>query len=165
MGAGVNTADPDFGAAFLENDDTGIPTLLFGRREGLGDADIYESKLLVNGSFGPGVLVTELSTPYDDLRPTVRPNGLELLFNSDRPGSLGLGQGHDLWVSTRATIFKPWSTPVNVGPIVNTEFNEQFPALSSDGATLIFSSNRPNGQGQSGSDLYMSSRDVHHKHR
>lgn len=158
LGAGVNTADPDFGAAFLENDDTGIPTLFFGRKEGFGDADIYVSKLLASGSFGPGVLVTELSTPYDDLRPTIRPNGLELLFNSDRPGSLG----HDLWVSTRATIFKPWSTPVNVGPIVNTEFDELFPALSSDGATLIFSSDRPGGKG--GSDLYVSSRDVHHKH-
>ena len=97
------------------------------------------SKLLADGSFGPGVLVTELSTPYDDLRPTVRPNGLELLFNSDRPGSLA----NDLWVSTRKTIFSPWSTPVNAGPIINTEFNEQFPALSSDGEALIFSSNRP----------------------
>ena len=48
------------------------------------------------------------------------------------------------WVSTRETICAPWSTPVNVGPIVNTEFNEQFPALSSDGATLIFSSNPSN---------------------
>ena len=152
VGAGINTADPDFGAAFLENEATGIPTLLFGRREGFGDADIYSSRLLANGSFGPGVLITELSTPYDDFRPTVAGNGLELFFNSDRPGSMG----HDLWVSTRSATFRPWSTPVNAGPIVNTEFNEQFPALSADGETLIFSSNRPGGEG--GSDLYMSSR-------
>ena len=155
LGAGINTVDPDFGAAFLENDDTGIPTLLFGRRENFGDADIYMSELLANGSFGPGVLITELSTPFDDLHPTVRPNGLELLFNSDRPGSLA----NDLWVSTRKTIFSPWSTPVNAGPIINTEFNEQFPALSSDGEALIFSSNRPGGEG--GSDLYMTSRAKH----
>ena len=155
LGAGINTVDPDFGAAFLENDDTGIPTLLFGRRENFGDADIYMSELLANGSFGPGVLITELSTPFDDLRPTVLPNGLELLFNSDRPGSLA----NDLWVSTRKTIFSPWSTPVNAGPIINTEFNEQFPALSSDGEALIFSSNRPGGEG--GSDLYMTSRAKH----
>jgi len=157
LGAGINTADPEFGAAFLENDDTGIPTLLFVRREGFGgNADIYVSELLADDSFGPGVVITELSTPFDDLRPTIRPNGLELFFASNRPGSLR----HDLWVSTRATIFEPWSTPVNAGPIVNTEFNELFPALSSDGATLIFSSDRPNDNART--DLYVSSRDRRH---
>jgi Tol biopolymer transport system component len=155
LGTGINTADPDFGAVFLESDDTGTPSLFFGRRESFGDADIYMSELLADGSWGPGVVITALSTPFDDLHPTVRPNGLELLFNSDRPGS----QAHDLWVSTRQTVFAPWSTPVNVGPELNTEFNEQFPALSSDGATLIFASNRPGGEGQT--DLYVSSREKH----
>jgi len=155
LGAGINTADPEFGAAFLENEDTEIPSLHFGRRTGFGDADIFMSELQADGSFGPGVLVTELSTPFDDLRPTIRPNGLELLLSSDRPGS----QRYDLWISTRESIFEPWSAPVNAGPIVNTVFDEQFPALSADGTTLVFSSNRPGGQGAS--DLYVSVRQDH----
>jgi hypothetical protein len=65
------------------------------------------SELLADGSWGPGLLITELSTPFDELSPTVRPNGLELLFNSDRPAS----QAYDLWVSTRETIFRPGQLP------------------------------------------------------
>jgi hypothetical protein len=47
--------------------------------------------------------------------------------------------------------------PVHLGPVVNGEFDDIFPALASDGATLIFSSDRPGGFG--GTDLYVSSRD------
>src|SRR5262245_4902760 len=36
--------------------------------------------------------------------------GLEIFFASDQPGTLG---GLDLWVSTRATVFDTWSTPVS----------------------------------------------------
>jgi hypothetical protein len=158
LGRGVNTSDPDFGAAFLENEATGIPTLLFGRREGFGDADIYVSEIEADGSAGEGVLVPELSTPFDDLRPTVRPDGLELFFNSNRPGSIpnDLTISNDLWTSSRQTILSPWSTPRNAGPGINTPFDERFPALSADGRTLIFSSNRPGTRGPS--DLYMSTR-------
>jgi hypothetical protein len=44
---------------------------------------------------------------------------------------------------------------MNLGSGVNTGFNDTFPALSSDGMTLIFTSDRP---GFGGSDLSMSSR-------
>jgi hypothetical protein len=165
LGSAVNTVYPDFGAAFLEDEDGGISVriededggfsaLLFGRREGFGDADIYMSSVAADGSFGPSRPVKELSTPDDDLRPTIRPDGLELFFNSTRPSSLL----NDLWVSTRATASSPWSDPVNVGSPINTEFNERFPALSRDGKTLVFSSNRPGSIDES-DDLYLSTRE------
>ena len=162
LGAGVNGTANDFGPDFLANDEIGMPVLFFGSsRPGLGGFDIYISHLLANGSFGAATLITELSSPQNDLRPTVRPDGLELFFDSNRPGPPGvLGIGlRDLWTSTRESVSEPWSTPTNLGPIVNSEFNEGFPALSSHGATLIFSSDRPGGFG--GSDLYLSSRDKH----
>jgi hypothetical protein len=164
LGAGINGSANDYGPGFLENDDIGIPSLFFGsnRAGGAGGFDVYISHLQANGSFGPGFLIVELSSPQADFRATVRPNGLELFFDSDRPGPPGVvGIGlRDLWVSTRETVSLPWSIPVHVGPIVNSEFDDMFPALTSDGTTLVFSSDRPGGFG--GTDLYLSSRDRHH---
>lgn len=163
LGAGINGLANDYGPGFLENDDIGTPSLFFGsnRPGGAGGFDVYISNLQANGSFGPGFLITELSSPHADFRVTVRPNGLELYFDSARPGPPGVvGIGlRDLWVSRRETVSTPWSIPVHVGSIVNSEFDDIFPALTSDGTTLIFSSDRPGGVG--GTDLYLSSRDKH----
>ena len=41
--------------------------------------------------------------------------------------------------------FGPWSKPVNLGPVVNSQFNERFPAISKDGLSLYFQSDRPGG--------------------
>lgn len=38
--------------------------------------------------------------------------------------------------------FGPWSAPVNLGPSINSNCNDQHPALSKDGLTLVFASNR-----------------------
>jgi hypothetical protein len=43
--------------------------------------------------------------------------------------------------------FSAWSSPVNLGPVVNSAFNEQHPSLSRDGLSLYFVSNRPTGFG------------------
>jgi hypothetical protein len=161
LGAGVNGASNDFGPGFLENDDIGLPILFFGsnRPQGAGGFDIYVSGLLANGWFGPAVLVTELSTPFADFRPSLSSNGLELVFDSNRPapaGVAGLGL-RDLWTSSRQLVSSPWAPPTNLGPIVNSPADDAFPALSADGTTLIFVSNRSNGAG--GSDLYWSKRE------
>ena len=59
--------------------------------------------------------------------------------------------------------FGPWSAPVNLGPVVNSPYNDQHPALSKDGLSLIFASDRPGGFGVPGSangfDLWVSQRD------
>ncbi|MBL7044774.1 MAG: protein kinase [Pirellulaceae bacterium] len=46
--------------------------------------------------------------------------------------------------------------PVNVGPIVNSRFDDTAPAISADGLTLLFNSDRPGGEGDS--DLWMCTR-------
>ena len=53
--------------------------------------------------------------------------------------------------------FSGWSEPVNVGPGVNSPFQERSPALSPDKLSLYFTSDRPGGFG--GSDIYVSRRD------
>ncbi len=84
-------------------------------RPGLGGADIYKSTLGADGSFGPPVLVPELSSPQGDARPAIRADGLELILHSNRPGPLQScpansptpSGGQDLWVSTRSAVTDP----------------------------------------------------------
>jgi Tol biopolymer transport system component len=59
-------------------------------------------------------------------------------------------------VAQRPSVDAPWGPPVNLGPSVNTPFNEGGPNLSLDGHRLYFQSNRPGGFG--GTDLYVSHR-------
>jgi Tol biopolymer transport system component len=87
-----------------------------------------------------------------DVAPDLSSDGLTLLFASDRPG----GEGDlDLYMSTRATLASAWSTPVNLGMVINTSFVESGPCLSSDELSLYFHSSAP---GVGGRDLFVSTR-------
>jgi hypothetical protein len=155
LGPSVNTpadeADPDY----FVDPATGKATLYLtsNRSGGVGDNDIYQSTQNEDGSFNPPVLVSELSAPHFEGRMTVRYDGLEIIFVSDRPGGAG---DLDLWVSTRQATSDAWSPPINLSPIVNTPSDERAPNLSSDGMTLFFQSAREGGLG--GPDQWMTTR-------
>jgi Tol biopolymer transport system component len=155
LGAAVNSGFTDAGPSYFENDDVGIPLLYLAsnRPGGPGGLDLYVSKMTLNGSFGPPLLIGELSGPANDGTPSLRFDGLEVFFFSNRPG----GQGNaDVWVASRETAQNSWSEPINPGPAINSASNESFPMLSSGRETLYFNSNRPGGFG--GDDLYVSTR-------
>jgi hypothetical protein len=154
LGSGVNTASNDNGVGYFENDG-GAPQLFFGsdRPGGSGDADVYVSERRADGTWGPSTRVPELSSSGADNRPSVRDDGLELVFYSNRVGGLG---GNDLWASTRPTVASPWSAPVNLGAPVNSSADDGHPYLSADGRTLVSYSSRPGGSG--GRDLYTATR-------
>ncbi len=57
--------------------------------------------------------------------------------------------------------FSDWSTPINLGPIVNSALNDSQPAISKDGRSLYFSSTRPGGLGNV--DMYVSQRANRHE--
>ncbi|PYP35025.1 MAG: hypothetical protein DMD48_14810, partial [Gemmatimonadetes bacterium] len=84
---------------------------------------------------------------------TIRRDGLEMIISSGRPGGVG---SEDLWVSTRSSTLDPWGTPVNLGPVVNSSAFDGAPALSFDGTTLYFFSERSGGLGNR--DLYVTTR-------
>lgn len=90
-----------------------------------------------------------INSTYDDKCPFVR--GRHMVFASDRSGGLG---GYDLYYS----VFRDgkWSSPVNLGPGINSPANEYRPVLGIDlkfeNRFLIFSSDRSGGKG--GYDLY-----------
>lgn len=52
-----------------------------------------------------------------------------------------------LAIPTNAQRFTPWSAPLNLGPLVNSASDDMHPAVSPDGRSLYFSSNRPGGKG------------------
>ena len=158
LGCVVNTPYVNAGPTIFEDESTGITTLYFTVRNNPPGSDqgfdVYASTRIGDeGAFGAPVLVRELSSPFRDTRTAIRRDGLEIFLSSGRPGGVG---SEDLWVSTRASTLDPWSTPVNLGAVVNTTAFDGGPALSFDGTTLYFHSNRPDGFG--GNDLYVTTR-------
>ena len=141
-----------------EDETTGRTQLYFSSgRPGLGLLDIYVSEAVSDekGDFGPPSRVAELSTSYTDYQPVLRRDGLELFFASNRPGSIGTYP--DLWTSTRVSTLDPWSPPVSLGTLVNSDQYDFHPTLSWDGTTLIFASER-GGPGVVWGDLWMTTR-------
>jgi hypothetical protein len=149
LGPLINSAFDDGGPTLVEEDDTVI--LYFAsNRPGGQDLDIYSAVMNNDGSFQMPEPITEINSIGRDSRTAIRRDGLELLITSNRPGTVG---ALDLWVSTRDSIFEPWSSPENLGPTINSGSNDGAPALTSDAETLFFYSNRPGGLG--GNDLYV----------
>jgi len=53
----------------------------------------------------------------------------------------------------------PWSTPVNLGQVVNSTFNDRHPAISPNGLSLYITSDRPGGFGPKGTfNIWVSQR-------
>ncbi|KPL21639.1 MAG: hypothetical protein AMJ75_09610 [Phycisphaerae bacterium SM1_79] len=81
-------------------------------------------------------------------------NSLLLFFSGDtispyRPGGFGLS---DIWMTRRVMRDNVWSKPVNLGPLVNSPFQEYGPVISEEDSTLFFMSTRPGGSGND--DIY-----------
>lgn len=62
----------------------------------------------------------------------------------------------DLTQPALSSVYSGWSTPVNLGPAINSPANEQNPTLSKDGLSLYFTSNRTDGLGNL--DIWVSRR-------
>ncbi len=144
LGAVVNTADGEIGAGYFEDPTNGTAVLYFSseRTGGLGGEDFWQSTRNANGTFNAPTNVAVLNSTSFDRNSSVRHDGLEIYFASERDGGLG---GRDIWVSTRASLAAPWNPPVNVAS-VNSSGSDQTPSLSADGSILYFASSRDGSQ-------------------
>jgi len=140
--------------------ETWFGTFLFYSSTGNGgDSDIYVSRMEADGTFGPGRVVRELSTEFEDIMPNVRARddgSFEIVFSSNRPTwgrNYPAKGGQDVYISQSWWLTGRWSTPVNLGEAVNTPGVEQRATLSADGKRLYF--------GRDG-DLFVSGRSGHH---
>lgn len=78
-----------------------------------------------------------------DSQPCVSADGNILYFASNRPGGQG---GIDIWM-TKKTPDGEWGVPVNLGPTINTMYDEKSPFIHTDSQTLYFSSTGHPGVG------------------
>lgn len=167
----------DAGPNVWEDSATGVIYLYFTRNLTPLDGDGFDiyvtnctsdiSNCIKNQLWAPGIFDANLSSPTRDTRTGIRRrDGLEMLITTNRAGSLG---GLDIWVSSRASANDPWSAPLNLNvenldkggtTDLNTSFNDAAPALSDDGETMLFYSNRPGGYG--GTDLCVTTRQKVH---
>jgi hypothetical protein len=77
-----------------------------------------------------------INTKYWESHAAISQDNKKLYFTSNRKGTLG---GLDIYVSTRDST-GDWGPAVNLGPTINTLYNEESPFLSHDDKTLFFSS-------------------------
>jgi hypothetical protein len=100
------------------------------------DGIIYTTSLK-NGVWSPLVKLNDnINTKYWESHATISHDNKKLYFTSNRKGTLG---GLDIWVSTRDST-GDWGPAKNLGPTVNSPYNEESPFLSDDDKTLFFSS-------------------------
>jgi len=100
------------------------------------DGIIYTSRF-ENGNWSPIVKLNDnINTKYWESHATISHDNKKLYFTSNRKGTYG---GLDIYVSSRDST-GDWGPAVNLGPIINTPYNEESPFLSKDDKTLFFSS-------------------------
>ncbi|MDB5262313.1 MAG: hypothetical protein JWQ14_1594 [Adhaeribacter sp.] len=123
---------------------------LYSNKDNKGD--IYESRKENNNAWqSPVKLGANINTRYHELSFVVSVDGSVAFFSSNRPGGYG---GLDLYMSIADGTGK-WGEAINLGPNVNTSFDEDAPFLSSDNNILYFSSRGHNAMG--GYDIFKSS--------
>ena len=119
-----------------------------------GSGDIYFSDFKQNVfSFLKFFGVKGVNTKYWETHCTVTPDGQQLYFSSDRPGGLGK---RDIYRIVKLPNGN-WSDPINLGPTINTEEDEDCPFIAVDNRTLYFSSNGQTSMGEF--DIFVAVRD------
>ncbi len=158
LGPAVNSSNEDSLASISAD---GL-VLYFGsnRPGGYGYSEIYmATRAMKSAPWGPPVnMGPKINSSATDGEPWISPDSLELYFMSFRSGGYGRA---DIYVARRATESDPWGEPANLGPVVNSAYDEHYLSLSPDGLLLLFSGGgnppyRPGGYG--GADMWMTRR-------
>ncbi|MGI4743599.1 MAG: OmpA family protein [Janthinobacterium lividum] len=142
MGAPINTANHDATAGLSAD---GQHLLVYLEEN---EGDIYESDLLGSLWGKPKNLGTRLNSKYTESSACYSPDGKYLYFVSDRPeGNRGGRDIYRLELDAR--------TPAqNLGPVINSPYDEEGVFMHPDGKTLYFSSKGHDSMG--GYDIFKS---------
>jgi hypothetical protein len=149
LGANINSSFEEWSPSYFE-DQTGNEVLYFSStRNGHPAHDIFYS---VN--FGPAQLAPGgVNSSASDARPNVRKDGLEIVWDSTRFGTLG---GPDIWTASRSSTSDPWGTAIHLENGINSAGNETRASLSWNGSTMVFGSTRSGVEGSA--DIFVSTR-------
>ena len=123
--------------------------LYLARKKGF-EGDIYVSHYR-DGRWEPMIpLNEEINTEFYETHACISTDGQKLYFTSDRPGGQG---GIDIYVSQR-DFDDVWGPAENLGPMVNSFYNEETPFITANNRTLFFSSQGHTTMG--GYDIFFS---------
>lgn len=154
---GPNINSPDWEPSVSVTADEKLLFFSSDRKGGLGGTDIYVSKKLPNGEYGPAKnLGPKVNTKYDDDAPFIHVDGRTLYFSSKGHNSMG---GFDIfYVTVNPETGLPISEPQNIGYPINTAGDDIYFVWSADGKRAYFSSEREGGYGDK--DIYCLEREV-----
>ncbi len=150
LGDNINTPAYNEGAQCVSPDGQFLFFTGCNRPDGYGRCDIYVSQKEGKGWSKPVNLGFPINTKGWESQPSLSSDGRTIYFVSDRPGGFGT---YDIWKSTLSAEGK-WTLPTNLGPSINTSFEEQSPFIHPDNKTLYFSSEGWVGMGNK--DLFIS---------
>ena len=147
VGSGVNSSAEEWSPSYFQTKNGDEVLYFSSTREG-------RQRVYYSVNFGPAQLASGgVNSSAADARPNVRHDGLEIVWDSTRFGTLG---ATDIWTATRGSTDDPWGTAVHLDAPVNSEAGESRASLSWDGTMLMFGSTRAGGEGSS--DVYRSTR-------
>lgn len=126
---------------------------LFIYKDDNGDGNIYYSKLDGDTWQVPVKLSDNVNSKSWESHATISSDGNTLYFTSDRKGGFG---GRDIYFSRKLPNGQ-WGLPINMGPKINTPYDEEGPFIHPDNRTLFFSSKGHNSMG--GFDVFISIKD------
>lgn len=102
----LDSAAEDLGARFSPDENS----LVMSRTSGT-QWDIYSSsRASAGGTFSAPQIVAAANTIYNDLWPSLSPDGLSLVFTSNRLNQ----SAYSPWISKRTSLTAGWSTPSSV---------------------------------------------------
>ena len=115
----------------------GKKILLYRTSADLKSGDIYESELDATNVSNPVIINTKLnSRDFIETSACYSPDNNTVFFSSNRPGGYG---GKDLYYMKKLPN-GTWGLPFNLGPRINTAYNEDAPFIHPSDNTLFFSS-------------------------
>ena len=121
------------------------------REDGNGSCDLYLCLKQENGRWSKAENISNINTRYWESQACFSPDLKYIYFVSNRRGGYG---GDDIWRSEISRF--GFLEPENLGPTINTIYNEMSPFLHPDNLTFYFASEGHIGMG--GMDLFVSRR-------
>ncbi|NJM93679.1 MAG: hypothetical protein HC842_02570 [Cytophagales bacterium] len=116
--------------------------------EGQSGGNLYTMKKDGGNWDFPVSLGNEINSTYLESTASITPDGRTIYFASNRPGTYG---GLDIWKVTKSDK-GTWGKPENLGPNVNSRFDEDAPFIHPDQRTLFFTSDGHSTMG--GKDIF-----------
>ena len=109
---------------------------LFIYRDDRNDGNIYSSQLEGDQWSVPDKMGHGVNSKYKENHASLASDGNSFYFSSQRKGGLG---GSDIYIIRKLPNGK-WGYPQNLGPTINTPYDEEGPFIHPDNVTLFFSS-------------------------